>query len=1359
MNKKTFLLLYFIIFGLLFGLNGTKKMEVRVYFRTADELFDRLGEFFSELDIATGGETENGESYIVIITTEEQLQRIKEKGLRVEITYPDIKEKFRLITGVDPDKPELLRDFGYFFTYWEMQDTLNKMKTNFPAICSLINIGNSYQGRPLWTLKISDNPRIDEPEPAVYINGAIHAREPGATHCCIDFASYLLMNYGQDSLITWLVNNREIFITPVQNPDGYVYNSDSGGPTANWRKNRRRVGGGDSVGIDLNRNFGYRWGYDNTGSSPNPTSETYRGPYRFSEIETQVIRDFMLPQKIRTQMDYHTYGRYNMFPWGYRAVWPPDTAVLREGVDTFRMYNGYPASRTGQLSRVLYTANGVSVDWEYADTAGKFRTYAFTIEMCSLDFWQGWDDSAYIHNECRRNRPNNLYLTRIAGVFFEPRQVFINDSLNGNRTLQLDPGETASVWFRVRNRAIHPLDSAYAVSGKLKSLDPMVIVLDSIKSFPRCRRRDSTDNRTNQFRFYCLPQAEPGRNIPLRLELTYLNDGQTMTQAVNFSITIGSNPIVLHDVGVIAISSPTGVLDSGITITPACTVYNFGGTTENYTVRMKIGTFYDQTATVSNHQPLTKIYLTFPVWNADQLGTHLVSCSTRLSNDMVLSNDRQTGSVEVRRIGIKDVGCTKILMPTGIIDSGMVITPACSVYNYGNTVETYTVRMKIGIDYNYTATVINHTPLTYRYLTFPNWFASPRGKIAVTCTTELSGDNQPGNDKKIDSVFVQVLDVSPIEILAPIDTIDLGSVITPQIKVKNFGNITVSFNTFLLIGDYAAEMVVSELLPDEERIISFSDWTAEPAGEISVKCTTQLFGDQINENDKIIGSVYVRVLDVGVIEILAPSDTVDSGMAITPKAKIKNFGSEPASFGVIFQISDYYSMREISALSPDKETIIDFDLWLPEMVGDFLAQCSTMLNGDVQPENNCQRKIVNVRPKIPTIGWVKVTDLPLLPSNKRIKSGGLIVSGGNKIYIVKGNNTKDFYSFIPENAITQLDSVPITGKKGVKKGTGMVYDGTKYLYFASGTNTLQFWRYDTETNAWESLPPIPAGGGKALKGGTGMAYVNGFVYLLKGSKTNEFYAFDCTNNTWIETLPKAPEGTYIGKGYSDGSCLIAYDDNTLYALRGKYNEFYKYDISANTWEKDSGMPFTHPMWNKKKKVGEGASMTLKSGKIYAFKGNNTKEFWSFDPTTKWAGLETIPKMPDKKYVKGGGGLCTWTDGTIYALKGNNTLSIWKYTGEDLTLALPSSNIGTQELSRKTFIQINSNPTKGLTKVYYNLPKKELATLKVYNILGNLVYSAKSEKGEFTIKRVPAGIYLLRFESKGYKEERKLIVVK
>jgi hypothetical protein len=63
------------------------------------------------------------------------------------------------------------------------------------------------------------------------------------------------------------------------------------------------------------------------------------------------------------------------------------------------------------------------------------------------------------------------------------------------------------------------------------------------------------------------------------------------------------------------------------------------------------------------------------------------------------------------------------------------------------------------------------------------------------------------------------------------------------------------------------------------------------------------------------------------------------------------------------------------------------------------------------------------------------------------------------------------------------------------------------------------------------------------------------------------------------------------------------------------------------------------------------------------------------------------------------------------------------------------------------------------KVYYTLPEKEVASLKIYNALGEVVYSEKSDKGVFIIKQLPAGIYLLRFEAKGERVERKLIVVK
>ena len=61
------------------------------------------------------------------------------------------------------------------------------------------------------------------------------------TQTCITFASRLCRDYGSDSLTTWLINNREIYIVPVMNPDGYVYNSDYGGPDAYWRKNHHCV--------------------------------------------------------------------------------------------------------------------------------------------------------------------------------------------------------------------------------------------------------------------------------------------------------------------------------------------------------------------------------------------------------------------------------------------------------------------------------------------------------------------------------------------------------------------------------------------------------------------------------------------------------------------------------------------------------------------------------------------------------------------------------------------------------------------------------------------------------------------------------------------------------------------------------------------------------------------------------------------------------------------------------------------------------------------------------------------------------------------------------------------------------------
>ena len=97
-------------------------------------------------------------------------------------------------------------------------------------------------------------------------------------------AESFITGYGNDTLITELVDELEIFVIPVVNPDGYVY---TWGPQRLWRKNRRDNGNG-TFGVDLNRNWGYEWG--GVGSSGDPGSGTYRGTAPFSEPETQVRR-------------------------------------------------------------------------------------------------------------------------------------------------------------------------------------------------------------------------------------------------------------------------------------------------------------------------------------------------------------------------------------------------------------------------------------------------------------------------------------------------------------------------------------------------------------------------------------------------------------------------------------------------------------------------------------------------------------------------------------------------------------------------------------------------------------------------------------------------------------------------------------------------------------------------------------------------------------------------------------------------------------------------------------------------------------------------------------------------------------
>ena len=374
------------------------------------------------------------------------------------------------------------RDFGPYYTYAEAVAELDSLHAHYPNIVSeKFSIGQSIEGRELWVARISDNPEADEAEPTVFLNSAIHAREPGAVSTVFGFVHYLVRNYGTDPLVTWLIDNRELYIEPVVNPDGYTYNEISDGY---WRKNKRDNNNNghfdpDYDGVDLNRNFGYMWGYDNTGSSPNPSSQTYRGAGPFSEPETDYMRVFADSIRPRIVINYHTYSNLVIYPWGYVDEPTPDQNTFVAMAQRMTRVNGYEYGRPAEL---LYPVNGESNDWFYGDTVQKPRALSFVVEVGEA-FWQ--PDTNIILGQIRENIPLNMFVLEAAGLFFE---VKVDSIRNQNGQGQINPLDTVSVYLSLTNLSPYETGNHVEITAEIDTLAGTILTpsvsVGSVPAFP-----------------------------------------------------------------------------------------------------------------------------------------------------------------------------------------------------------------------------------------------------------------------------------------------------------------------------------------------------------------------------------------------------------------------------------------------------------------------------------------------------------------------------------------------------------------------------------------------------------------------------------------------------------------------------------------------------------------------------------------------------------------------------------------------------------------------------------------------------------------------------------------------------------
>ncbi|QYU67641.1 hypothetical protein J4558_22490 [Leptolyngbya sp. 15MV] len=325
--------------------------------------------------------------------TSENLRRLEQTGIEHRVLIADIQAHLDQIWADDArirrgEGAGGVDDLSWFSTYRslaEIEARMVALATAYPNLATYSTIGSSIEGRSIRMLRIT-GPGPTTGRPAFFINATQHAREWVTPMSAMYIADRFLETYGTDTRVQHIVNNVDFYIVPVVNPDGYEFSRTS---NANWRKNRRVNSGSSCRGVDLNRNWGFQWGFDNTGSSGNPCSDIYRGSAGFSEPELQAIRavvdQLRTENRLKVHWDIHANAQMLLSPWGYTTSNPPDLALMntlgllmQQGMQTVRGLT-YPY---GPGSQILYLNNGNARDYSY----GVHGAMSWTIELTGVGF-------------------------------------------------------------------------------------------------------------------------------------------------------------------------------------------------------------------------------------------------------------------------------------------------------------------------------------------------------------------------------------------------------------------------------------------------------------------------------------------------------------------------------------------------------------------------------------------------------------------------------------------------------------------------------------------------------------------------------------------------------------------------------------------------------------------------------------------------------------------------------------------------------------------------------------------------------------------------------------------------------------
>ena len=249
-----------------------------------------------------------------------------------------------------------MREWDYYPTYEAYVDIMYQFQTDYPDICSVYNLGFSVEGREILVAHISDNVMEEENEPEFFYTGQMHGDELVTYILLLRLIDYLTENYDVEPQVTNLVNNVDIFINPLSNPDGTY----AGGNHTVWGATRYNANY-----VDLNRNF------------PDPEDGLHPDGNEW-QVETIIMMDFAQEHSFVLSSNLHSGTEVINYPWDTWAQLHADDDWWQEVSHTYAntVHNYAPANYMNGFN------NGITNGYAWYTISGGRQDYMNYFHYC-----------------------------------------------------------------------------------------------------------------------------------------------------------------------------------------------------------------------------------------------------------------------------------------------------------------------------------------------------------------------------------------------------------------------------------------------------------------------------------------------------------------------------------------------------------------------------------------------------------------------------------------------------------------------------------------------------------------------------------------------------------------------------------------------------------------------------------------------------------------------------------------------------------------------------------------------------------------------------------------------------------------